>query len=355
MAIDWTKSMDQSYEFYEIDPGTWKEKRRLTEILTCSINWDYQAETLGSATIDTTEALGECYVRVYMIVIQNGVRYKIPLGVFLVQTPSETFDGMMKSYSLDAYTPLMELKEDLPPLGFTVMKGIDVVNKAANLCSEHMRAPIVIPSKTTTTLYDNFVANTDDTWLSYISDLLRQANYSIELDELGQVMFAPYQDTASLQPVWTYDDSNSSILLPNISLERDLYGIPNVVEVYCSSGTGGSMYSKVVNDDKDSPISTVNRGRVILHRDTNPSIGGNPTQEMVDEYATQLLRSLSTLEYTVNYTHGYAPVRIGDCVRLNYTRAGLVNVKARVISQSFKCETGCVVSEKAVYTNKLWR
>lgn len=355
MAIDWTKSMEQTYEFYEVDPGTWKDKRRLTDIASCSISWDYNAETRGSATVDTTEALGEYYIRVYMTPTQNRIRYKIPLGVFLVQTPSEKFDGRVKSYSLDAYTPLIELKEVQPPLGFTTSKGVDIVKTAAGLCSEYLRAPVVTPSKDSKKLYDDFIANTDDTWLTYISDLLNQANYSYDLDEMGQIIFPPYQDTASLQPVWTYDDSNSSILLSDISIQRDLYGIPNVVEVYYSSETGENMYSKVVNDDKDSPISTVNRGRVILHRETSPSISGNPTQEMVDEYATQLLRSLSTLEYTVSYTHGYCPVRVGDCVRLNYTRAGLQNVKARVITQSFKCETGCTVSETAVYTNKLWR
>ena len=72
-------------------------------------------------------------------------------------------------------------------------------------------------------------------------------------------------------------------------------------------------------------------------------------------YAEQLLRELSTLEYTVSYTHGYCPVRIGDCVRLNYERAGIIDVKAKIISQSIKCEAGCPVTEKAVFTKKLWR
>ena len=76
---------------------------------------------------------------------------------------------------------------------------------------------------------------------------------------------------------------------------------------------------------------------------------------MVDEYAQRLLRELSTVQSTVTYTHGYCPVRIGDCVRLNYERAGVTDVKARVIRQSIKCEQGCPVSETAVFTKKLWR
>ena len=40
---------------------------------------------------------------------------------------------------------------------------------------------------------------------------------------------------------------------------------------------------------------------------------------------------------------------------LNYQRAGLKYVKAKVISQSISCETGCPVEETAIYTTKLWR
>ena len=73
------------------------------------------------------------------------------------------------------------------------------------------------------------------------------------------------------------------------------------------------------------------------------------------EYAERLLEELSSIEYTVTYTHGYCPVRVGDCVRLNYTRAGLKNIKAKVISQSIECTPDCPVTEKAIFTTKLWR
>ena len=110
-----------------------------------------------------------------------------------------------------------------------------------------------------------------------------------------------------------------------------------------------------MNDDSNSPVSTVRRGREIVHRVTNPDLVGNPTEHQIEDYANQLLRELSSLEYTVSYTHGYCPVRLGDCVRLNYERAGIVDTKAKVIRQSIKCEPGCPVTEKAVFTAKLWR
>lgn len=349
---DWLSSMEQTFEYYIVDPGTWKDSKKIDNVTSSTINRDYEAETLGSATIDVTESLGECYIRIYLITIQNGIREKHPLGTFLVQTPSSSFDGKILNVSMDAYTPLLELKENPPPIGYSVAENQNIMNTAYLIAREHMRAP-VIQTSCSTKLYYDFVAETSDTWLTFLTDLIANAKYEFTLDELGRVLFSPKQDTASLRPVWTYSDDNSSILYPELSMDHDLYGIPNVVEVIYSNGNT-KLYARAVNDDSNSPISTVNRGREIIHRVTDPDIIGNPTDDQIKEYANRLLRELSALEYTISYTHGYCPVRIGDCVRLNYSRAGLTDVKAKVISQSIKCEPGCPVSEKAVFTVKLW-
>lgn len=350
---DWTKSMQQTFEYYVVDPGTWRDDHILENVKSCTIERDLNTETLGSATIDVTETVGEAYVRIYLITIQNGIREKHCLGTFLVQTPSSSFDGKIRNVSMDAYTPLLELKENPPPLGYTLMKDQNIMDNVYLLCRNYLRAPVVKAENDDKLRY-NFVANTDDTWLSYITDLMANADYHFELDEYGKVLFAPKQDTPSLQPVWTFDDSNSSILLPDITTEHDLYGIPNVVEVIYSNGKD-QYHARIVNDNPNSPTSTINRGREITHRVTDPSLNGDPTKRQVEEYAERLLKELSTLERSISYTHGYCPVRLGDCVRLNYERAKLTDIKAKVVSQSIKCEPGCPVSEKAIFTTKLWR
>lgn len=410
--IDWSASMQQTFEFYEVDPSTWKDKKKMTNIKSCTINRDPSAETLGSATFDVTESVGECYIRVYLVVTQDKLTEKFPLGTFLVQTPTSSFDGKIRDVSMDAYTPLLELKEKQPPIGYYIPKGDDVMHRAHSLILDNCRAPVSEPVIPSTALTCDFVADSSDTWLSFVSDLITAAHtstcyvveiqngkyirttrvievtdgekldgvktitneevyasdksdtgyycirnnntkYKLALDELGRILFKPEQDTASLQPTWTYTDDNSSILYPEISMNHDLYGIPNVVEVLYSDGDV-TYYSKATNDDENSPISTESRGREIMHRITNPEIYGAPTQERIDDYAKQALRDLSSIEYTITYNHGYCPVKVGDCVRINYSRAGLTDVKAKVIYQSIKCVPGCPVTEKAIFTAKLW-
>lgn len=350
--IDWTKTMSQTFEYYIVDPGTWKDQKRFNDVTSCTIKRDSDVETLGSASIVCIGSVGECYIRAYLVASQNGESEKVPLGTFLVQTPSSKFDGKIRKVTMDAYTPLIELKETMPPIGFSVMKNANVMYNAYLIVRERVRAPVV-RSNYEDVLYSDFVANNDDTWMSFLIDLIANAKCEFQLDELGRVLFSPVQDTASLQPVWEYNDGNSSILYPDIDLEHDLFGIPNVVEMVYSKGNE-NYTARVVNDDPNSPTSTVNRGREIVHRETDWTLPGEPTNVQIREYAKTLLKQLSSVDYTVTYSHGYCPVRLGDCVLLNYERAGIKDIKAKVTSQSIDCTAGCKVTETAVFTTKLW-
>ena len=350
---DWTKSMQQTFEYYIVDPTSWKDSEKLDNILSSTITRDSEVDTLGSATIDITNMIGECYIRIYLVTIQNGIRERFPLGTYLVQSPSSSYNGKIKKVTMDAYTPLLELKENPPPVGYTIFRNENIMDMAYMLTRENTRAPVVKGFSSMKLNYD-FTANTDDTWFSYIKALAANANHCLDLDEMSRILFSPKQDTESLQPVWTYNDDNSSILYQDVDMDHDLYGIPNAVEVIYSNGST-YFHEKVVNNDPNSPTSTVNRGREILYRETDPKLVGTPSNEQVKVYTTNLLKEMSTIEYSVTYSHGYCPVRLGDCIRLNYSRAGLNNIKAKVVSQTITCKSGCKVKEKAVFTKKLWR
>lgn len=358
---DWTKSMEQSYEYYTVDPTTLADIKRLDNVKKASFSRDSGSQTLGSATIDVTNSFGESYIRGYLKTVQNGVTEKFPLGTVLSQTPSSSFNGKVTDVSMDCYTPLIELKEKRPPLGYTVRKGTNIMQAAHDIVKANCRVPVGTAT-CDIVLQDNFTAGTNDTYLSFVIALIANANYELALDEMGGILFSPIQELDALQPVWTFNDDNSSILLPEITVNHDLYGIPNVVDVIYSYGHDCKR-AVVRNDDPNSPTSTVSRGREIIFYDTDPSsrgynsnsVHGYVTQEQLDAYAERILKQLSTLEYTVSFSHAYCPVRIGDCVRLNYAKAGITDIKAKIISQNIKAEPGCTVSAKAVFKSKLWR
>ena len=356
--INWAEPMVQYFEYYEVNPKTWTDQRLLANVRKSTIRRDLYADTLGSASIDITDKTNEGYVRIYLIAVQNGNTHKVPIGTFLVQTPFESFNGITKKMSMDGYTPLIELKEKKPPIGFYVpMKntaGIpnNVMDVVMKMTSEGCRAPIVKNSYPES-LFKDFIADPNETLFDYVSALLSTIQHEFAIDEMGRVLFYKKQEISSLSPTWTFTDDNASILLPEIDVSNDLYGVPNVCEVLYSDGIM-NYQSTATNDDVNSPLSTVNRGRKIVYRETNPDIIGNPTGAKIDQYAIRRLKELSNVTYRITFSHGYCPVRIGDCVLINYKRAGLNNIKARIVTQTIQCDTGCKIDSVATFVNNLW-
>lgn len=351
--IDWTKPMQQTFSFYSVNPGSFTNAEKIETITSANINWDWNSETLGSATFETTEDFGECYIRVYLDVVQEGETGRVPLGTFLAQSPSDNFDGMVNTISVDAYTPLIEMKEKLMPIGFTVTTGERIMKYVNILTAEGTRAPVIIADDDISFIPYNFVASMDDTYLSYTAALMKACARRYNIDKLGTISIDPIQDDRAIKESWVFTTDNSSILYPECSVSRDLYGIPNVVEVVYSQN-GRVITSTAVNDEPDSPISVGNRGREIMYRDTSPQLNGLVTQDMVDEYAKRLLKSLSNLECTVSFSHGYCPVDCGDAVIIHYPEAGINWQRAVIKSQSLDCSTGCKVSSKATFNRSLY-
>lgn len=355
---DWTRSMQQTYEFLIVNPLTWVDDKKILTVTNATITRDLDDETLGSASIECDDDLTDLYVRIYLKTVQDRVTERIPLGTYLCQTPGKKFDGKRSTSTTDGYTPLIELKEKLMPIGYSIFKDENIMDHAVSYTRDSLRAPVT-DAKSDSKLKLDFIAQNDDTRLSFLSDLLANDKRTFGLDDFGRIIFPPKQEIIQLQPVWTYDDDNSSILYPQIDLERDLYGVPNVVEVLYSGNKTNPIFSRIENDDPDSITSIQSRGREVLYRDTNPEVAGGTnsedvTQEQIDEYARNLLKTLSSIEYTITYTHGYCPVRIGDGVRLNYSRAGIMDTRAKVIRQIINCTPGCPVQETAVYSKQLW-
>lgn len=372
--IDWTRSMQQTFEYYTVDPRTWYDEERLYQVTSSNHVMDLTSDMRGNATLNTTELIPESYIRTYMKCKQDGIEQRICLGTYLYMTSTDKFDGVKHEYTMTGYTPLVELQESLPPIGYFIYGRVKKGDTAPYITDEikqiilnntrcELEMNVTIPKP----LLNNYVANTDSNWLTVVNELLSAANdakYMLTVDEWGTLQLKNSPSVNSMQPKYVYDDSNSSILLPEIDTSDDLFSIPNQVELIFTGSKDYAAYRTVVtNDDESSPTSTVNRGRIISKRYTisNVSIptGLSPTDEsirqLVDSQAAILLESLSTVQKTISYSHGYCGTKVGDCVLINYERAGLINVKAVITSQKIDCKPGCQVDETATYTKSYYK
>ena len=156
MAIDWTKSMRQTYEVYIVDPTTWLDSKLLDTVTGASITRDITSDTMVSGSIDYVGELDEEYVRIYLIAEQGDEIERIPLITMLCQSPSVNYNGKYTKTSITGYSPITELDGEYPPLGYTVPRNYpswytktrvgEVVTDLGilipQLTADHCRAPV---------------------------------------------------------------------------------------------------------------------------------------------------------------------------------------------------------------------
>lgn len=372
--VDWTKSMQQTFEFYTVDPNSWYDDQKLENIISCDLTHDLTSDKRGNASIAVTEPLPECYIRTYLVVSQAGYMHKICLGTYLYMTSSDSFDGMKHNITMTGYTPMVELEEKLPPLGFHIV-GITnrkhsgdapmVTDAIKDIVTTYTRCEIENRTVIQKPLLNDFVAGTNDNFLTVINNILNASSlqqYILTVDEWGTIIVKDKPVLEDAIPTYIYTDDNSSILLPSLDTNDDIYGIPNVVEVlYTGDKRLPAIRVIVKNEDPTSIVSIPSRGREIVKRFTITNIAApvNDYSEaavraQVTAQAERLLEAASTINKTISYSHGYCDVKVGDTVLINYERAGVTGIRAKVVSQRISCKPGCQVDEQAVYTKKLW-
>lgn len=349
---DWTRGYQETFEFWKVDPYTMADVSPLRSVTACDITRDAETDKIESARISLDEDISEeAYIRCYLSVTQDGTTERVCLGTWLAQSPTAEYDGKTITRTVECLSPLQELSDDMPPVGYSV-KDVKALAAAYDLASSHVRGNVVQP-RDGALVTEAFVADDGDTWLSFVADLAAKDRHHLTLDPYGDIGFAPDTNGSALAPVWEYDDGNASILEAEVTDEADWYGIPNVVEVIVSTDTG-SIVGRAENDDENSMVSTASRGRTVLKRVTDAQLADNPTQDDVDAYARKVLRESSQIERRITYTHAYNGVKLGDGVALRYTRHGLNVSRAKVVRQEMSCGTGMTVKETAVYTETLW-
>lgn len=365
-TIDWGRSMQQTYEYYIVNPETWQNQERIDYIISTSITHDSTSRLCGSSNMNTTEALDENYIRTYLVCNQDGHIHKECLGTYLYMTTNDSFDGVVHEYNAIGYTSLVELDENCPMLGYFIPskdyagrdQHVSIANNIRTIVNQHTRCELETAIEYSDMLTNDIVPAPSDTWLDIILNMIKTVavrQYVLGADEMGNITLKVHNDINKMIPTYDYTDDDTSLLLPTLNTGLDLYKIPNVVEVIFSDSKH-FFKSRAVNNDEESPISIQKRKREIVKRVVVNNIGfSKPTQKIVDAYAEKLLESESTIRQEISYTHGYCGTKVGDCVTLTYRAAGLNKVKGIITAQTINCVPGCTVDETMVYIKKLWR
>ena len=249
------------------------------------------------------------------VMIVNGLPY--PLGVFIPTTQSVSAETVSR-VSIQAYDRcqrVLDTNSALPvywPRGTLYLDAVEQLLSAAGITTVF------------TTPNEAAFAEPREDWpagtpyLTIVNDLLAEINYkTLFFDANGAAVLEPASIPEASQIRHTLDDADPEtlVVLP-ITRTNDVFSAPNKFIVFCANpDKSENMIAVAVNDNPQSPISTVRRGREIVRVSTVDNIA---SQAELQAYAERLRNDSLLTGETVSVSTGLIPGwEVGDAVALH--------------------------------------
>ena len=339
MAIDWSRGYSCQWRVYEVIPDTWADGTRVAGVESASVerSCDGDAPLLESGEIQLTVPIGtewsERYLRLVMIAEQGGVRERVEVCTLLCSAASGETSKGVDSLRVTGRSVLYPASVACVSAGSYAPEGSDGAEFAARLLEEVLAAPVEVEGSFT--LGSHIVYGAGETVLEIAWGLLGAGNFGIRVSGDGRVHIAPI----STEPALLLTPDRLRLLHPTLSHELDWTDVPNryvAIE--------GATVAEALNDDPNSPTSTVTRGYRHDVIDTSPvRVNG----ESLEGYCERMLEEQSVAYDVHDWTREWYPdVVPGDIIRVTLTSKGIEG-DFRVLRQSLSCEHGLVVSEQA--------
>lgn len=249
------------------------------------------------------------------VMLINGIPY--PLGVYIPTTQSVT-DDVTRSVRIEAYDRcqrVLDTNSAVPvywPRGTLYLDAIEQLLSAAGI-STVFKTP---NDAAFTEPREDWDAGTP--FLTIVNDLLAEINYKgLFFDANGAAVLEPEDIPEASQIDHTLDDANpETLVVPGITRRNDTFSAPNKFIVFCANpDKGENMVAVSVNDNPQSPLSTVRRGREIVSVSTVDNIA---SQSELQAYADRLRNNSLLTSEIVTLTTGLLPGwEVGDVVALH--------------------------------------
>lgn len=329
--MDWSKGYSASYYMTIVDPNTWRDVGRV-ELLNGSIS----RKTSGlrqSADVTCTsfpESV-ERWVRIWLDASQSGGTAHEALFTGLTSVSESNLNGSLSTFPLACYS-VLKPASDIPMQKGSYYPADTLASDAIRDLLSVTPAPLFV-SGTTPRLAQTIVAEGKETRLSMTEKILSAINWIMQILGDGTIVISPMSESETA----VFGLAND-VITPKVNLKADWFDCPNVFRA-----TYGDVTVVVSDEDPNSPLSTVNRGREVWKTEDNVKLG---TDEGIQQYAARRLKEEQSYAYTVSYTRRFDPaVNICDIVRLHYPGQGLMG-KYIVTSQNIRLAPGANVSEK---------
>lgn len=332
--MNWAKGFEATYYMTLVDRYTWKDTERI-EITGGNVSRS-DSNLIESADIDCVSyERGEQWVRLWLDARQDGADAShSALFTGLATSPAVSINGIIRQNSLECYS-VLKPADDVPlPRGYFVASGTNVPALIKNELLADTPAPVAIDGEAPL-LAKTIFAENGESKLSMAVKLLTAINWRFRIDGDGTIHICPKDNTI----VASFDTLDSDVVEPQINVEQDWYRCPNVFQAIID----GVAYT-ARDDNLNSVLSTVSRGREIWVTEENPTLNSGET---ATQYVNRRLREEQTAIMKASYNRRFYPsITIGDCISLNFPAQKVVGA-FRITSNNFSLNYGATVSEDA--------
>lgn len=360
---DWADGfVKTTYRYMRVSRKTGKETGRITCLKDGAVtrNDDTRIKESAEATMLEDYDFGADFVRIYIEVETfAGKKLTDCLGTFLPVVPSRTVNGMIAKSTLKLYGRLQEFLDDKFGTPYTVAKGANAVAVVKKVC-EDMGFEVIAESSDYTVSDSRYYgvgakqnnSETGDTKLDMINDLLDLAGFrGIYTDRMGRVVLEKYRDLNSTAPTWSFVEGANARFERSVTDEWDYTSTANHVVVrYSSTESNQAVVGEAWDNDPNSPLSTVSRGRTITSSYTYEELPPGKTDTAKKEYANtraqSLLNTAQSTIHRITFTCAYTPLAINDAIYFSYPTGDLQG-KFSIRTITLKLSGGCPTTIEA--------
>lgn len=333
--MDWNKGFQARYYANLVDIRTWRDTQRL-EITGGSIKRsDSNLRTSADIECKNYPEVTEKWIRVWLDARQNGDSVHVPLFTGLVPPPERDINGRRESNSLECYSVLQPANDVLLDRGWYAIAGVSGGEQIRDLLAQTTPAPVEL-AEHSPILAQYVIAEDGESHLSMALKLLTAIGWRLVVTGDGIIQIKPI----NRNPVVTFDPLNNDCIEPKVKASNDWYSCPNVFRAVIDD-----MYAIARDDNPDSQLSTVSRGREVWAEELDCNLNEDET---LAEYAERMLQQAQQHALAIQYDRRFHPLVFpSDVIQLNYP-AQKVDGRFYVSSQTISLGYGARTAEEVV-------
>lgn len=280
-----------------------------------SIQRSIQVTTSNDKEIDYSTDKIRPYMKLKM-----GNEYLIyPLGVFLMSSPTRRESSGSIVRTIDGYDKTQILSDDKFVSRYSIAAGTAYTTAVQNIVQSTGITKINIEhSDLETKTILEFPLGTSK--LDACNELLSAINYvPIYADSHGYIRSSAYQLPEGRAIDAFYATDKESIICEGAEEELDIFGAPNKIVRYLENVEREYMISSVTNDNPNSKLSTVSRGRVITDIE---AVRDMADKTSLDAYVQRVMAEKKVYQKLVFETLNMPNHESNDCLYVDVNSLG---------------------------------